>query len=43
MCRYNKTQKLKLLGEGVFVLENGTECNSDESIYERLLRIYKGG
>ncbi|MCS7123714.1 MAG: hypothetical protein RMJ17_04085 [Candidatus Aenigmarchaeota archaeon] len=39
MCKYHKTQKLKAFGEEVFVLEDGTECDSDSGIYERFLGI----
>ncbi|MEM5868259.1 MAG: hypothetical protein QXG39_10125, partial [Candidatus Aenigmatarchaeota archaeon] len=39
MCKYHKPQKLRALGEEVFVLEDGTECDSDSGVYERFLEI----
>jgi len=37
MCEYHKRQKLKVFGEEVFVLRDGTECDSDLGVYERFL------
>jgi CTP synthase len=39
MCEYHKKQKLKIFGEEVFILKDGTECDSDSGVYERFLGI----
>jgi len=39
MCEYHKKQKLKVFGEEVFVLKDGTECDSDLGVYERFLGV----
>jgi len=39
MCKYHKKQKFKAFGEEVFVLKDGTECDSDLGVYERFLEI----